>query len=435
MNYKEAKQKASSLRKNKNFKSAVKIFSDIWNNQRDKCDKWDGWGYALCLRKTGESNKALEVCREVYNMDPDFEFNNNLYAWCIYDTEIKRDHDDIKKNPGNFFKAAEGIIELVDPDKFSPYNRTVFKVIDYLDYGQNTPANKIIEWIEKLEVNSLSSNPFSFTDSEGEQREAPSDKEKYFAIKTKALEELEEYQKCREWSERALSEIDKFHYDNDIWFKRRIALAEGFLGDPKQAVEELKNLLAYKYEWYIQHNIAFFYYKMENYDQALTFSGAAALNHGKPKFKWELFLLIGDILQTKDQEEMAKRHILLAALLRQENDWKIKGKLKNKMDEHNIELNETQNSKELIKELQSYWEKIKYKYKKKHTGYVKNLIGHGAGFISSDEGGDYYFRVNSFKGPKNKVKSRLKVSFYLKKSYDRKKDRISKEAINIKEIP
>ena len=52
------------------------------------------------------------------------------------------------------------------------------------------------------------------------------DKENWFAYKTKALLKLGEWQECFDTSKNALEVLDNFHYSNDIWFARRIALAK-----------------------------------------------------------------------------------------------------------------------------------------------------------------------------------------------------------------
>ena len=106
------KREALEFRKQKNYSKALKLYSDLWNSHRESCNEWDGWGLATCLRKLGNAGEALEICRCVYQGKPDFEAGNNLYAWCIYDTEIKKEKEQIQEDENKFFKAANAILNL-----------------------------------------------------------------------------------------------------------------------------------------------------------------------------------------------------------------------------------------------------------------------------------------------------------------------------------
>lgn len=85
------KQQAEQLRKEQKFNEALPIYKELWENHRESCNEWIGWGYAYCLQKTGKYQEGLKVCREVYKTYPDFVQIRNTYAWCIYYTEIKQD--------------------------------------------------------------------------------------------------------------------------------------------------------------------------------------------------------------------------------------------------------------------------------------------------------------------------------------------------------
>jgi len=69
--------------------------------------------------------------------------------------------------------------------------------------------------------------------------EFASAREDWFATKTKALFELKQYQECFELSKKALELFDKFHYSNEVWFARRIALSKKHLGKSEDALNEL----------------------------------------------------------------------------------------------------------------------------------------------------------------------------------------------------
>ena len=62
----ETKKAALELRKKKRYPEALNLYQELWYNHRDACNEWEGWGLATCLRKLGEPEKALEICRNVY---------------------------------------------------------------------------------------------------------------------------------------------------------------------------------------------------------------------------------------------------------------------------------------------------------------------------------------------------------------------------------
>ncbi|MBK8154691.1 MAG: tetratricopeptide repeat protein [Saprospiraceae bacterium] len=98
------KKQASDFRKAKNYEQALPLYKQLWEEYREDCNEWEGWSYAFCLKHLKDYQKALEVCREVYPLNKEFENIKGVYAWCIYYTEIalKVINDEPK-----FFKAGK----------------------------------------------------------------------------------------------------------------------------------------------------------------------------------------------------------------------------------------------------------------------------------------------------------------------------------------
>lgn len=432
----EIKKTASEFRKNMQYFEALNLYQELWYNHRDVCNEWEGWGLATCLRKLGDTAKALEICREIYQIKPDFENGKNLYAWCIYDTEIKKDDEQIEKEEKNFFKAANAILKLTSQDQYSPYGKTIFRVIDYITKKNTSyPANDILQWVDKLDPQYLSKDPFSFVDKEQKHREIPSDQEKWYGIKTKALHKDGAYEQCIVLCEKAFTEINNFHYNNDTWLKRRIALSKAHLGDKKTAADELESILKNRKEWFIQHELARIYYDLGEIEKALAYAIDSALNFGKDENKWELFVLMAQILNEQGKVDDAKKHLLFAAKLRKEHDWSITEPMSKMLNKFNIDLSESKSGKELHKNLKTFWEEEKFSTLPCIQGVIKTILQNGkAGFISGDDKKDYFFKVRGFKGDRRKLLKSLKVKFNLEDSFDRKKNKKTKAATNIREI-
>jgi len=351
----DLKTQAQQLRKNKCFSDALPLYQALWEIHRDACNEWDGWGYAQCLSKMNRHDLALDVCREVYRIKPDFQMNTNLYAWAIYHTEIKREtvNDEQK-----FLKAARAIMRLTRQDaSYSPYVRTVFTVAKYFENRHETRAALV--WLLKIDMTLLRNDVHTLTTLTGEKREQASDREHYYATISKALIAIEDYQSCITICEAALAECPTFHYDNDIWFKRRIALSKYHLGDPYDAVAMLQNLLHQRREWFILYEIAEIYADLGDVTQTWVYATKAALAHGDIAKKWKLFELMADVLAQSGQVEEAKKHIALVYKIHLEHGWTLGERLKERVAQFELNVEHLPHTERLARQLKQLWEREK----------------------------------------------------------------------------
>jgi tetratricopeptide (TPR) repeat protein len=81
------------------------------------------------------------------------------------------------------------------------------------------------------------------------------------------------YEECIEICDYALEHLTRFHYDNDIWFKRRKALSLIELENQDDGFEILMNLSSNRKgeKWFIFHEIAKIYLEKEEYSDALEY--------------------------------------------------------------------------------------------------------------------------------------------------------------------
>jgi tetratricopeptide (TPR) repeat protein len=425
------KKQAADFRKAKNYEKALPLYKQLWEKHRDNCNEWEGWGYALCLKHLKDYQKALEVCREVYKLKPDFENIKGVYAWCIYYTEIavEKVNDEPK-----FFKAGEGILKLSkQDDQYSPYTLTVFKILEYLNDKAIYPTDKILEWTEKLNFEILDDKPFSFTDNEGKTRELASKKEQYFMWRTKALLEKGLFDECIELSQKALDTFEKFHYGNDVWFARRISLSYKGLGQPEKALEQLKSLLKRKNEWFIHKEIAEIYFEQGNNEEALKFAVNSALGFGDADKKLSVYKLLSEILISNSQNEEAKKHIEFMYQIRKANEWKIDNDLQNLINKFQIDTTKTVNLRDFERELKQLWEKLKFSNQAQLTGTIKSILPNGkSGFIETENKKSYYFRINNFLSKQKWLQIGQKVTFFLEEGFDTKKNQKTENAVNVK---
>lgn len=422
----ELKIRAQQLRKAKNFADALPLYRELWENHRGACNKWDGWGYAYCLSKQKLYSQALAICREVYRLDPDFAVNNNTYAWAIYHTEIS---NDTVQDESRFTKAAYAIVKLCRPDDlYSPFVRTVLAAAKHFE--RKGDSRLVIQWLTRIDDKFLSDDTFTITDPTGKRRELASDREQYYATLSKALLEIEDYQACIDLCQKALVEVRTLHYDNDVWFKWRIAVALHGLGRTTEAIAMAEDLLKKRREWFIQHKLAEMLADIGQKERALKYAAEAALGFGDLDKKLKLFQFMADLLAQMDRPDDAKDHLALVYRIRKEQGWKVKEELYRQLQAFSVAETDIPTSKNLAKRLRARWQAIKFEGKTHYTGKITKLLPSGkAGFVAVADGGSYYFNANAFAGPKKLLKPGTVVTFYLEDGFDFKKNRPSKNAV------
>ncbi|MBI5375910.1 MAG: hypothetical protein HZA77_10775 [Candidatus Schekmanbacteria bacterium] len=423
---KSIREKASKLRKEKNYQEAIESLMVVWGKTKEKKDKWDGWSLAFCLNKVQKHNEALNVCKEVKRIDPEFKLIKLEYVRAIYYLHLKNLDDDI-----NYSAVKDYVQEVILHTESELENifrqLSVFKIMDFCaDKGM---WQEVILWSEKVEFKSLSKEAF-ITSLNKKNIEIPSKLQSWYSKTSKAYEKLEDFKKCLEICNMALKD-----FPDDAWLKRRRAICEGQLGNRIHAIESLKLIAREKREWFIYRDIACFYFELKDHENALSYiieACISSLRSQKPENTWEVYYFCSLILQQINQLELSKKHALLAYKLREQHGWKIPQQLTNHLRELSITLPVNVEYKHLLGELKKFWEKNKSDQLPKKEGKIKKLLPNGkAGFIKSIDGKDYYFRVISFNGNKAKLMEEIKVTFNVQQSYDKAKKKESEEAINI----
>ena len=404
--YEMIRQNAEILIAEKKYADALPLYCSLWKGFREKCNEWDGWRYAFCLKQLKDYETALDICRQTYKLNRDFEPVKGLYAWCIYYTEITS----LVKDENRFFRAAEAITNLTrQDDKYSAYSITVFKVLEYLTNKVIYPIDQILEWTDKLNPQLLDDKVFVFTDKEGKEREIASKREQYYMLRSRALLEKGEFDECIQICEEGLKSFDKLHYDNNVWFRWRIALGYEGLGKFEKSLNLQLELLQTKKEWFIQKEIAEQYYRLGDYWKSLQYALDSALNSGDMNKKINTYIVLAKSLNQLDKKEEVRLH-----------------------ENFIVSLKNGEQNKETENELRKIWNTLKFDTQPQYTGKIISILPNGkAGFVETDEGKSYYFSMREFKDKREKAKVNQAVTFYLEEGYDVKKDRKTMNAIRL----
>lgn len=439
--FNEREREASDLRKQREYQRGLAIYRDLWKEHQGRFNEWATWSYAKCAQKCGEHEEAERIARHCYERWPDFDMGRQVLAWSHYYRFFSEPLPQGQPRPRAYWEAAEEVITLCEKEPYSPYSpfvRIVFSVVKELERRQATKqaAERRIEWLRRLDPNRLSAVAESYVDSEGKRREQASDLENWYSHMSKALLDAGAFEACIELCEEALHRISELHYDNDVWFKSRVAKAKHGLGRPDEALADYKEIVLRKPEWHIHKEIALLAYQLGHHEEALRHGAEAALGHGPLPFKWELFLLMAVILRKTGKDDLARQHAHLAARIRHEEGWRIKGRANELFGEFEVSPEEGPEPKELARSLRRQWKQWTVEMLPRHEGVIDWVHNEKPfGFIKADGLADsVYFQVRSFEGEEALCTGGTRVRFCVKESYDARKKRMSTEAVKVKPI-
>jgi len=413
--FRATKERADHLRNQKHFSEAAERYRTLWENHNANCDEWIGWGFAHCLRKSGDSQSAMQVCSQALEKWPDFDRTKNVLGWCLYDLEIKKDPEVIKQNESAFFAAANRILEITPQDPYSSTSKTVLMVTKYLkEAGTKFPAEQILHWLDRLDPAGLSITPWIGKGHKGKSRAQPADKVLWYQRKCKALHELGRHQECVAVGSEALNTITAFS-GYDKWIKMSMARSYGASDDSddwEAGLQLLDQLIGHGAEWYLHFDKAKLLYKSKKLDEALREAAhAASAGQKKLPFLVNIIAFIGKVLLEQGEKDLACQHVVLAAKIRKKEEWPIPNELQRLVAETDADVNIDTKAKALETELGEYWHSLKFQGMERTAGVIKNIIRSGkSGFIKGDDGKEYYFQIKDFK----KATHGLRVSFLVK---------------------
>jgi tetratricopeptide (TPR) repeat protein len=426
--YNELKREAESLRKANNHQMALTAYEKLLNLYENQCNEWEHWGYAHSLYKLKRYKEALSALRNAYVKFQNSPKIRNLYAWSIYQTEINKKID----NEEIYIKAAKAIFKLAkQSDEYSPYTITVLKLLDHFKQKPNYPSETILQLTELLSPNELSTKTLSYTDEKGKTIEFASHKEQWYMYRTKALYENERYAECIDVCQEILKQLKILHYANEIWFKRRIALSNAALGDIEKALKILIELLSKKKEWFIELEIAQLYNDRGDKKAALKYAVDAALNVGDIDKKIGAYQLLFELLEKNNKIGEAKTHLEFIFAIKREFGYKIDQELNALCEKYNID--ETKKAKQLKAKLEIIWAELKFEGKEMNYGIIDAILENGkAGFVKDEGGNSFYFLLRDFKNGLKLAVKNAAVTFYVVDGFNKKKNRSTKNAVNVR---
>lgn len=418
------------------YEDAMPLCKELYEAFPETHELWDVHQYANCLKKLNKLDDAELICENVYSEFKDTEiakiqsqaflYIENLYAWIINDKYVKTIKQPDYKYSEMIFGKLTRLYDLLKDTKTTkpsfPYCAlTVLKQL-------NKQKGKIIaaEGLEILcliSLSELSTEAKSYTDSYGKTREFASLKEDYYTLKSDFLLDAKRYEDCIICCNEAMETLENFHYDNDIWFSRKISKSLGELGQIDDAISKLEKLTIISDKWFLLYEIGKYYLQLNNLDEALTYMLRAVCTKDPERMKVSLIESIGDLLTEIGDKSFAQDNYNYARQIRQNNDWSVANSLQRKI---------TEEKEVASKDIKKKWIQKLYQLSGSKRGKVIKLFNGRGGFIQADQ--SYYFQFKNFFGKSDLLKIDDCVEFIVVNSYDKKRQIETKEAVVITPI-
>lgn len=375
---------------------AISLYSRLWDEYSEEFNGWDAFFALKALRKSSSPN--LEFVDNILSRFSEDEKVKGLYGWIVFDHFIKGKS---RQQLLDYEVRIANMCDLVDQKDLSaddtypcPVCISVFKLAD--SYSENLfNERKVNDWLSRINPDLLSANTHTISTEQRGDIEFASDLEKYFALKTKALLKLGEFAACKELCETALSRIDNFHYNNDLWFKMRVAICEEKLGNletSEHLFQELLHTKAGSDKWFLYRDIAELYFEQQNFGKAWKYAVDASFYGNEPHFLINLYLLQARILFKLNRPTEGKILASLIAAILQEQEWKNKDQYNRLFNYYGIDLDNPEPVKTVFENAKEFWCRERYKDLKPIAGRIifvhrNNKVGK----IESADGSIYDF--------------------------------------------
>jgi hypothetical protein len=370
-------------------KDAIILYEQLWKDYNEQFNAWDAFFLMKSLRKLVTYNS--DIVKEVVEKFKEDEKVTGLYSWYIFDKYVKQvEKSEMVRNENIIRKSFELYTQkdLSEKHEFPcPFTVIVFQLIDA--HSENLfNASKINELLDYLNPDFLSVACRTIHTDKNEDKELASDKEKYYAFKSKALSKLGRHDECIDMCDKALSLFEKFHYDNDTWLLMRKAISYEKLGNIEESEKLFQEIIATKAgsdKWFLFKDLAEFYYELQNYEKAWKYSVDSAYYGNEPAFMVNLYLLQARILYKLNRQDEGKILANLLASIYTELKRNAKPEFQQLFKFYKTQFDNVPSIKENFAIARQFWLSERYKGKERKSGEIINIhISGRRGKIKSD---------------------------------------------------
>jgi hypothetical protein len=438
--YTEISTAAKAIVKSKS-KEAFELYNRLWKEFSDEFNDWDAM-YMIQAAKHSNYRVYGDLIPLVEKFKADEKVTGN-FGWYIYDLFVKsKDAVSLRGNE----KPIMSLLELGVQKNFSvpqdypcAFTLSAFKLLDAFSDQASFNAAKVKSCLKLLNPEFLSAKEENYTTAEGKEIVNASMKEKYYSKLSKALDKLDEFDRCLEVSREGLEKLDSFHNDNDLWFQYRIAKSELGIGNfdiAKGLFEELVKTRVGSTKWFLFKEIAKIYFDKGDYKTAQNFSIKGLLLGEEIKLSKELYILQAQLFfRFKQLDNVKVIADLLNSFYLEDEEAKISVESKKLLDFCKVTPENAYSLEEAKAIANELFVNIRFEGQIVLKGKVVNINKNGkSGLIVAISGEKFVFRKQNFKKKQRDLLllNGAKVSFFKSEDYTGKS---VADIITIDEMP
>jgi tetratricopeptide (TPR) repeat protein/cold shock CspA family protein len=406
---------------------AAELFDRIWQAGPDD---YIISSYIRCLRKVGRLDDAETIGRDGLNRKPQDQFIRRELGWVIYDKYLKPAKEDSDLDA--ITKIAYEIIGLHSDELL--LTRTVLAVIKVAKDQNNVRWRVVLEWADKINPQMLDAQAKEYNG-----KRVMSDRETFYIGRTRALLETDRHQEAINQAQEGLQEFPR-----SFFLARYDALAHAAMSNIDYAVEKMRQLQRHpRCDWYATAELANLEHQLGNNDEAYRLM-CSALNTTRQSAEYKIgyFVTLACIAMALGKTLVAAAHLKLARVIRARKEWstpsellqaeKVLHEISDQPEGSDFSMPDNEN--DLVRFCQKLWIEGSSNPQERIQGVILSprTPGDGFTFIKPSHGGEKIF-VHARNLPRNYHEG-MTVDFAVKPSFDKKRNRESVEAVDVRPV-
>ena len=423
MNDREKSDAAKAAAKAGDMAKAEVLYRELWSSENKNV--WDARGLINALRKQDRFEDAITVGREALEIDPRFDPVLGELSWAIWQSAVKPEEGRVND------AVVEEVVRLreASQDPYSQYAAFTRCLLDIakrdLEHNDAARADRLTALLDAARLDGAT-NRF-------DGKTLPGDRQRLYTLRGKALKAMSKWQDLeRHGNAVAMDTSIRWANDGDVWIERWRIESIFQLGRIEEAFEATTALLKRFDEWYVHADLARYLYLLDRKDEALVEILKAANGQGPFDFKVNAFKLLAGLLEAMGRPELAGPFAQATISIRSDKGWPADVEVAAICDRIGWTPSDA-NLRAVQRDVGEALAALVNEMDPPLRGEVKVVLPNGkSGFIVDENGVDRFFGAREVTFPSGRLTVGLRVTFRPTKSFDKKKNRESDAAADVR---
>ena len=405
------------------FPLAESLYREFWSSENKNI--WDARGLVNALRKQERFDEAIAVGREALEVDPRFDPILAELSWAIWQSRIKPAEQRIDD------AVVDEVVRLREASQ-DPYGQYVAFTRCLLDVAKRDVEQNDLARADRLTA-MLDAVCLDGGTNRFDGKTLPGDRQRLYTLRGKVLKAMAQWVELERHGNTVAGDTSICWANNgDVWIERWRILAVFEQGRIEEALQATMAILKRFDEWFVHADLARYLDLLDRKDEALVEILKAANAQGPFHFKVNAFKLLAELLSATGQPELAGPFAQATISVRADKGWPVDdqvaalcnriGWVPSQADLREVQRDVREALAALVRELDPPM-----------MGQIKTVLPNGeSGFLKDKSGLDRFFGRRDIAFPSARLEVGLQVTFRPTKSFDKKKDRETDAATDVR---